>query len=172
MQCPKCKKENSLGTTECKFCGVVFESYKKQQQKAKERSLIRQAEVVQKRNQPNAKLFYLIIGLIAIAGAYYVVKFTPVFGMSEKQIAETVKTSMQKTLDSDSGFQEYGMVVDSVKVFKKSGNQYKGLAIVEYKGSSHNVSVDILVDGGNVMWEAPPGSFMFIAQEEMRRLFQ
>lgn len=93
-------------------------------------------------------------------------------GMSTEDIGETVKTSMQETLSTDSNFQEYNLKVDNVQVFKKSENSYKGLANIIYKGSSHNVTVEILVDGDNVMWEAVPGSFMFVAQEELKNLFQ
>jgi len=93
-------------------------------------------------------------------------------GMSTEDIGETVKTSMQETLSTDSDLQEYNLKVDNVQVFKKNENSYKGLASIIYKGSSHDITVEILVDGDNVMWEAAPGSFMFVAQEELQNLFQ
>ncbi len=93
-------------------------------------------------------------------------------GMSTEDIGEIVKTSMQETLSTDSNFREYNLQVDNVQVIKKSKNNYKGLAKIIYKGSSYNVNVDIFVDGGDVMWEAAHGSFMFIAQEELKNFFQ
>jgi hypothetical protein len=93
-------------------------------------------------------------------------------GMSTEDINETVKSSMQETLSTDSNFKEYNLKVDSVKALKKGDNTYKGLVSIIYKGSSHDITVEIIVDGGNVMWEAAPGSFMFIAREEFQNIFQ
>ena len=93
-------------------------------------------------------------------------------GPSTDDIGEVVKTSMQETFDSDSNLKKYNLNVDSIQVIKKGENVYKGLVSVMYKGSPHNVMVEILVDGDNIMWEASPGSFMFIAQEELQNLFQ
>lgn len=91
-------------------------------------------------------------------------------GMSTQDIGETVKTSMQETFNTDSSFQKYNLKVNSIQVLKKGDGTYKGVASIIYKGSPHNVIVEILVDGNNVMWETSPGSFMFIAQEELRKL--
>lgn len=88
-------------------------------------------------------------------------------GISKGAISETVKGSMQNTFNTDSDFQDYNLHVESVQVLKKSDNSYKGLAIVAYKGKSHDVTLDITVDGRNVMWEAAPGSFLFIAKSEL-----
>jgi hypothetical protein len=91
-------------------------------------------------------------------------------GLSKEDIGKTVKTSMQETLSSDSNFKKYNLTVNDVSVFQKGDNTYKGLASIEYKGTSHDVSVEILVDGGDVMWEAKPGAFMFIAQDELQQI--
>jgi hypothetical protein len=91
-------------------------------------------------------------------------------GLSKENIGETVKTSMQETLNNDPNFQEYNMQVDGVQVFQRGDNSYKGLVAIKYKGRSHDVSVEILVDGDNVMWEASPGAFMFVMQEELQQL--
>ena len=85
---------------------------------------------------------------------------------------KTVKASMQKILSTDSKFKYHNLTVDSVHVFKNSEYSYKGLASIIYKGSSHNVTIEILVDGDNFMWEAKPGSFLFIAQDKLLGLFQ
>ena len=37
---------------------------------------------------------------------------------------------------------------------------------------SFDVPVEIVVDGKNVMWEIAPGSLMFIAQEQLRKLYE
>lgn len=60
--------------------------------------------------------------------------------------------------------------VDGITLFKKSDNNYKGIVSIIYEGTSHDVSVDVLVDGDSVMWEASPGAFMFIVQEKLQQL--
>ena len=97
---------------------------------------------------------------------------TACFELSESDIAETVKESMQDEFNSSSDFSKYGLRVTDVKVIKKNKNSYKGISSIIYKGSSHNVGIDIVVDGDYVMWEAPPGSFFFITQQELLNLFR
>jgi len=77
--------------------------------------------------------------------------------MSTEEIGKTVKASMQETLNSDQNLSEYELKVDNVQVFKQGGNTYKGLVNIIYKGSSHNVTVEVIVNGKNVLWEAAPG---------------
>ncbi len=91
-------------------------------------------------------------------------------GLSKEDIGQAVKESMQETLKSDPSFKKYNLKVSDVSVFQKGGNNYKGMVSIEYKGNSHNVSVEILVDGNNVMWEAEPGSFLFVVQDELQQL--
>lgn len=90
-------------------------------------------------------------------------------GLSKEEIAETVKTSMQETFDSDHQFREYGLKVVDVSVLGLSDRSYKGYVKVLHDGSTHNVTVDVLVDGESVAWEAPQGAFMFIAQKEFQK---
>lgn len=90
-------------------------------------------------------------------------------GMSKDQISQTVKTSMQEKFDSDSQFKDLHLTVTEVRVLSKGGNLYGGIARIAYKGSSHDVAVDITVDGNNVMWQVAPGAFAFVI-DEMQRL--
>ena len=85
-------------------------------------------------------------------------------GVSNEQIGETVKTSMQETFSSDPTFKAYNMRITSVIVVKESGNIYQGIARVMHEGVSHSVPVKITADGQNVMWEAEAGAFLFLAQ--------
>ncbi len=93
-------------------------------------------------------------------------------GLSEEDISETVKMSMQETMDSDPNFKDQKMVIQDVQVVKKGDNAYKGIATIMHQGSAHDIMVDIFVDGQNVMWEAPRGSFMFLAQKQLQNLIQ
>ncbi len=102
--------------------------------------------------------------LLRVVATIIVIALVAGCGMSKEDVGDTVETSMQDFLNSDPNFFEYKMAVTSVQVFKKGGNIYKGLASIMHEGKSHNVIVEIIVDGDNVMWEAAPGSFMFLAQ--------
>jgi len=101
-----------------------------------------------------------ILALIVLAGC------TP----SDEEIAETVTSSMQETFNTDSNFQAYDLKVKSIQVFKKDDNNYKGLVDIVYKNTSHSITIDILINDDNIMWEAPSGSFMFIAQDALKNL--
>lgn len=87
-------------------------------------------------------------------------------GPSTQDIAKVVKTSMQEKFDSDPEFSKWHLTVSSVDVVRQSGNTYQGLAHVTYKGATHDVGVDITADGSNVIWKAPPGSFLFVVPDE------
>lgn len=91
-------------------------------------------------------------------------------GLSREQISETVKTSMQEKFDTDPQFKDWHLTVTSVQVLKQGGNQYQGIAKINYEGTLHDVPVDITVDGNNVMWKSDPGAFMFVIQKEMDEL--
>ena len=84
---------------------------------------------------------------------------------STSEIAQNVKISFQETLDEDPDFSEYDLKVKNVDVMHESGNSYRGFAYVIYKNKKHNVRLDILADGEDVMWEAPEGSFLFLEEE-------
>ena len=89
---------------------------------------------------------------------------------SNEEIAEQVKSSMQNTLSSDSNFAEDHMTVEKVTVVKLDGNKYQGMATVMYEGEPHEVGIDVSYDGTNMMWQAPPGSFGFVAQKRLQKL--
>ena len=91
-------------------------------------------------------------------------------GPSAESIGETVKISMQQKFDSDTQFREWNLSVARVQVLKQDENRYQGIATVLHEGESHDVPVEITADGSDVIWQAPPGAFMFVAQKEIQRL--
>jgi len=91
-------------------------------------------------------------------------------GLSKEQIGETVKSSMQEKFNSDPQFKKWRLTVTDVQVLSKGGNQYQGIAKITHEGTSHDVPVEITVDGNNVMWQVAPGGFAFIFQKEMEKL--
>ena len=110
--------------------------------------------------------------VLRIVALILVISLVAGCGLSNEDIGEAVKTSMQETFNSNPQFKEWNLTVSSVQVLKQGGNNYKGLATIMYEGTSHDVPIQITVDGNSVMWEAAPGSFMFVAQKELQKLFQ
>jgi hypothetical protein len=75
---------------------------------------------------------------------------------------------MQEKFDSDSTFSKYSLQVVKVQVVKSTGNQYQGIATVHTPtGTDREVSIQVTADGERIMWQAPPGSFLFLAQEPL-----
>lgn len=73
-----------------------------------------------------------------------------------------VKKSMQRDLDRDPELGKLDLRVVDVTLVNKSGNEYKGIATVRTPdGETHDVAVDVTTDGENLLWETPPGAFIF-----------
>lgn len=86
-------------------------------------------------------------------------------GMSKEEISQAVKTSTQSKFDTDPQFKNWHLTVADVQVLSKGGNRYTGIARISYGDSPHDVAVDITVDGDQVMWKVPPGSFEFVLED-------
>jgi TonB family protein len=86
-------------------------------------------------------------------------------GMSKEEISRAVKTSMQSKFDTDPQFKSWHLTVTDVQVLSKGGNLYAGIARISHEDSPHDVAVDITVDGDQVMWKVPPGSFEFVLDD-------
>jgi hypothetical protein len=85
----------------------------------------------------------------------------------EADVGSEVKTSMQRTLDTDQQFAKYHLVVGKVDVMHKSGNEYEGLAVVHSaKNVDHNVAVHVTAEGDRIMWQSDPGAFAWAALEQ------
>jgi uncharacterized secreted protein with C-terminal beta-propeller domain len=93
-------------------------------------------------------------------------------GISTEQISETVKASMQNTFNSEDRFKEFRLSVTHVQVIKQDNKRYQGIATVIHDGTAHNVPVEIITDGSNVIWKTDPGAFMFILQKELKKILQ
>ncbi|MDA0251820.1 MAG: DUF2510 domain-containing protein [Actinomycetota bacterium] len=80
-------------------------------------------------------------------------------------LAAQVKKSMQRDLDKDPELGKLDLRVVDVTLVNKSGNEFKGIATVrEPGGETHDVPVDVTADGTNLLWETPPGAFIFAQQ--------
>lgn len=91
-------------------------------------------------------------------------------GPSTERIGETVKTSMEEKFDSDAQFKEFHLKVISVRVLKQNDNRFQGIARVIHEETPHDLPIEITADGDYVIWKAEPGTFMFLAQKEMKKL--
>lgn len=85
----------------------------------------------------------------------------------EADIAHGVKTSMQNKFDTDQQFSQYHLVVSSVSVLHKSGNEYDGMAVVHGpQNVDHNVDVHVTAEANRIMWVSEPGAFAWAALEQ------
>jgi hypothetical protein len=83
---------------------------------------------------------------------------------SSEHIGDVVKTSMQKTFDTDPNFMSAHLKVDSVTPVKKSDTDYSGTATIEYQGQPHQVPVTITLDSNDdASWKTAPGALSFAA---------
>jgi hypothetical protein len=86
----------------------------------------------------------------------------------DADVSSDVKSSMQQTLDTDSRFAQYHLVVDKVDVVRQTGNQYQGLATVRSpKGIDHQVGIQVTDDGKNIIWQSNPGAFAWMVLEQL-----
>jgi hypothetical protein len=93
---------------------------------------------------------------------------------AKKTMGEWLKESMQEQLNRRHSQLPASTIFDIMikpKVLEVTvvrgglfSNTHKGIAKVQYKGNLYNVVVTITTDGEHTIWEAPPGSLLFLAQ--------
>ena len=86
---------------------------------------------------------------------------------STDQIGEQVKVLLQEKLDQEPAFKKYNLVVSRVDVMREDGNKYRGIATVVMNGVEHSVTLVILADNDQIMYEADPKSFFFVLQQPL-----
>lgn len=91
---------------------------------------------------------------------------------SNDSIAESVQVSMQEKFNTDAIFRTMNLTVERVNVVNTSGNNYKGIATLRYKGGLHDVNVEVIADGQSVIWEVPAEEWLFVATEELDDLLK
>jgi len=86
-----------------------------------------------------------------------------------EQLTRSVQQALQEKFDNDPKFSKYHVRVEKVGLIKESGNKYDGIATVRTPGlSDHQVSIDVIADGSNMMWQTQPGAFLFLAQQDLQ----
>lgn len=81
------------------------------------------------------------------------------------------KRRCKKSLTMILNSKAWHLTVTDIQVLEQD-NRFQGMAKIMHEGTSHDVAVEITVDGKNVMWKTDPGAFMFVAQKEIQKLFQ
>ncbi len=83
-------------------------------------------------------------------------------GVSKAKVTKIVKASLEKNFSSDPEFTEYNLKLRDLQVVKKDRKTYDCTAIVEFAGQTHNVPLQITVDGSRVEWDLGFGAFDFL----------
>jgi len=87
---------------------------------------------------------------------------------STDEIGRQVKVMFQQKMNQDPEFSKYHLFVSRVDVVQEEGNKYQAIATVLMKGREHSVSMKILADGHQVMYETDPGALLFAVQESLQ----
>jgi hypothetical protein len=98
----------------------------------------------------------------AIVVSISIAAFLAGCGRSERQVGESTKRSMQQTFDIYAELQDAQLKVIDVRVLERDGERYSGIARVIHDGTTHDVPVEMTVDGSNVFWKTERGAFMFV----------
>lgn len=107
-------------------------------------------------------------GFAAFATVAAVVFLCAGCGPSTDKLGETVKSGLQTKLDTEPALSRYHMSVSAVSVMHSNGNEYKGIATVEYNGVSHDVPIEVTADGEKMMWKVDQGGFGFLVDEALK----
>lgn len=86
-------------------------------------------------------------------------------GASIPDLESQVKQSMNEKFGSDSDLAQYHLQVLNVTLVHAKGNDYEGVADVDYKGQTHDVPVHVVSDGSQMLWQVQQGGFGFLAQD-------
>lgn len=83
------------------------------------------------------------------------------------EISSQVKDSLQQYVKNDPDIKPYNVRVLSVDLIQVGAVKYEGMAKVRAASSTveHDVSIEVTADGERMMWESPPGEFLFLENE-------
>ena len=107
------------------------------------------------------KFLFLIVMVLMVTGC----------GLSKEEIGKTVTTSIQEKFDNDKKIKKYNLKVKDIEILKKTKNEYSGFVSVYLKQEKYLISVDINIDGEDIMWKIENGALFFLCQEEIGKLF-
>lgn len=88
---------------------------------------------------------------------------------STEDMVNDLKPDIQSQFDNNENLKKYHIKLMNLTIMKVQGNSYKGLAEVEHEGDIHKMTVDIVYDGANYMWEIAPSDLMPITTKKSMR---
>lgn len=88
---------------------------------------------------------------------------------STEDMQNDLKSDIQSQFDNNENLKKYHIKLINLTIMKVQGNSYKGLAEVEHEGDVHKLTVDIVYDGANYMWEIAPSDLMPITTKKSMR---
>jgi hypothetical protein len=115
----------------------------------------------------------VLVGALVIAGGtwFYMNSLSTVSDAPADKTAAVTKSvarSLQDELDSDPALSRLGLTVMNVLVVQKSGNEYSGVATLRTpKGTENDILLSVTADESGVVWQAPPGAFLFAVQDKL-----
>jgi predicted small secreted protein len=84
-------------------------------------------------------------------------------GPTADGVSQNVQKSMQEKFDTDAEYKAFKLKVKSAQFVKESDKKFKGVVKVEAEDGTHDIPVQAIADGSNVIWEADPNAFTFLA---------
>lgn len=102
--------------------------------------------------------FKFLVSVVALALALIGCSPTP------ETVGEMARTSIQDVLKVDPRFQGTVVEVVRVQLAVDGDKQYKGIASIRHKGVTHEIPVNVVVDGLSIKWSTAPDAFSFIPQ--------
>lgn len=108
--------------------------------------------------RPNRWIVLIFIVALIGGGAWYMENH-----LTEDQISQEVKNGLQQQLDQGD-LKDVHLQVSKITLLHDQGNRYQAIAGVLMDGKSHDVNINVLVDGRKVAWKTDDGAFLFVAQ--------
>jgi hypothetical protein len=93
-------------------------------------------------------------------------------GPTADSVSQTVQKSMQEKFDTDAEYKKFKLKVKSAQFVQESDRKFKGIVKVEAEDGTHDVPVQATADGSNVIWEADPNAFSFLAAFKLNESFR
>lgn len=93
-------------------------------------------------------------------------------GPTADSVSQTVQKSMQEKFDTDAEYKKFKLKVKSAQFVQEADRKFKGIVKVEAEDGTHDVPVQATADGSNVIWEADPNAFSFLAAFKLNESFR
>jgi hypothetical protein len=90
---------------------------------------------------------------------------------SKDALEGRVAAQFQQQLNTDPKMSGFDMKVKSVSLVKTGPRAYSGFVTVVLDGKTHNIGINLISDGRDILLETEPFAFSFLAEKAMETLF-